>query len=146
MNGEELVTLQGHLRAQDLSHCLMGFTGLGSTRLQQDASLVWMNSVVFCQSTYGQWILSPLGCWPWIHTYFSPFAWLNYCFFAHPGHLCTWELKFRSCWGDFSLWLLTLVLSVPGGWETHYSCCSGAVGSAGCQVAKVSCWAAPFDS
>ncbi|KAM4053383.1 RNA exonuclease 1 homolog isoform 2-T2 [Anomaloglossus baeobatrachus] len=25
---------------------------------------------------------------------------------------------------------------VPGGWETHYSCCSGAVGSAGCQVAK----------
>ncbi|NWS22376.1 REXO1 exonuclease, partial [Pachyramphus minor] len=25
---------------------------------------------------------------------------------------------------------------VPGGWETHYSCCSGAVGSPGCQVAK----------
>ncbi|XP_058019349.1 RNA exonuclease 1 homolog [Ahaetulla prasina] len=25
---------------------------------------------------------------------------------------------------------------VPGGWETHYSCCSGAVGSLGCQVAK----------
>ncbi|XP_071969888.1 RNA exonuclease 1 homolog isoform X4 [Engystomops pustulosus] len=25
---------------------------------------------------------------------------------------------------------------VPGGWETNYSCCSGAVGSAGCQVAK----------
>ncbi|XP_069596746.1 RNA exonuclease 1 homolog [Ranitomeya imitator] len=27
-------------------------------------------------------------------------------------------------------------LRVPGGWETHYSCCSGAVGSSGCQVAK----------
>uniref|UniRef100_A0A8D2NH66 RNA exonuclease 1 homolog n=1 Tax=Zonotrichia albicollis TaxID=44394 RepID=A0A8D2NH66_ZONAL len=26
--------------------------------------------------------------------------------------------------------------SLPGGWETHYSCCSGAVGSPGCQVAK----------
>ncbi|XP_066492335.1 RNA exonuclease 1 homolog [Tiliqua scincoides] len=25
---------------------------------------------------------------------------------------------------------------VPGGWETHYNCCSGAVGSPGCQVAK----------
>ncbi|XP_063003242.1 RNA exonuclease 1 homolog isoform X2 [Elgaria multicarinata webbii] len=25
---------------------------------------------------------------------------------------------------------------VPGGWETHYNCCSGAVASAGCQVAK----------
>ncbi|XP_039213966.1 RNA exonuclease 1 homolog isoform X2 [Crotalus tigris] len=25
---------------------------------------------------------------------------------------------------------------VPGGWETHYSCCSGAVGSLGCQIAK----------
>ncbi|XP_069818627.1 RNA exonuclease 1 homolog isoform X2 [Dendropsophus ebraccatus] len=25
---------------------------------------------------------------------------------------------------------------VPGGWETHYNCCSGAVGSTGCQVAK----------
>ncbi|KAM3938821.1 RNA exonuclease 1 homolog isoform 2-T2 [Leptodactylus fuscus] len=25
---------------------------------------------------------------------------------------------------------------VPGGWETLYSCCSGAVGSAGCQVSK----------
>ncbi|XP_077188168.1 RNA exonuclease 1 homolog isoform X2 [Paroedura picta] len=25
---------------------------------------------------------------------------------------------------------------VPGGWETHYSCCSGVVGSPGCQVAK----------
>lgn len=25
---------------------------------------------------------------------------------------------------------------VPGGWETHYSCCSGAVGTPGCQVAK----------
>nr|XP_006129044.1 RNA exonuclease 1 homolog isoform X1 [Pelodiscus sinensis] len=25
---------------------------------------------------------------------------------------------------------------VPGGWETHYSCCSGAVGSPGCQVAR----------
>ncbi|KAG9351244.1 hypothetical protein JZ751_025136 [Albula glossodonta] len=25
---------------------------------------------------------------------------------------------------------------VPGGWETQYSCCSGAVGSPGCQVAK----------
>uniref|UniRef100_F7FLP1 RNA exonuclease 1 homolog n=1 Tax=Monodelphis domestica TaxID=13616 RepID=F7FLP1_MONDO len=25
---------------------------------------------------------------------------------------------------------------VAGGWETQYSCCSGAVGSAGCQVAK----------
>ncbi|XP_074934041.1 RNA exonuclease 1 homolog isoform X1 [Phalacrocorax aristotelis] len=25
---------------------------------------------------------------------------------------------------------------VLGGWETHYSCCSGAVGSPGCQVAK----------
>lgn len=24
----------------------------------------------------------------------------------------------------------------PGGWETHYNCCSGAVGSTGCQVAK----------
>ncbi|XP_066430594.1 RNA exonuclease 1 homolog isoform X2 [Eleutherodactylus coqui] len=24
----------------------------------------------------------------------------------------------------------------PGGWETYYSCCSGAVGSTGCQVAK----------
>ncbi|KAJ7425011.1 RNA exonuclease 1 like protein [Willisornis vidua] len=28
------------------------------------------------------------------------------------------------------------VLDLPGGWETHYSCCSGAVGSPGCQVAK----------
>ncbi|XP_073401707.1 RNA exonuclease 1 homolog isoform X2 [Dendrobates tinctorius] len=27
-------------------------------------------------------------------------------------------------------------LRVPGGWETQYSCCSGAVGSTGCQVAK----------
>ncbi|KAM8939698.1 RNA exonuclease 1 homolog isoform 2-T2 [Pelodytes ibericus] len=25
---------------------------------------------------------------------------------------------------------------VPGGWETHYHCCSGSVGSAGCQVGK----------
>ncbi|XP_067824414.1 RNA exonuclease 1 homolog [Heptranchias perlo] len=25
---------------------------------------------------------------------------------------------------------------VPGGWETQYSCCAGAVGSAGCQTAK----------
>ncbi|XP_029138804.1 RNA exonuclease 1 homolog [Protobothrops mucrosquamatus] len=25
---------------------------------------------------------------------------------------------------------------VPGGWETHYNCCSGAVGSLGCQIAK----------
>ncbi|KAJ8278556.1 hypothetical protein GJAV_G00088870 [Gymnothorax javanicus] len=25
---------------------------------------------------------------------------------------------------------------VPGGWETQYSCCSGSVGSPGCQVAK----------
>ncbi|XP_030075876.1 RNA exonuclease 1 homolog [Microcaecilia unicolor] len=25
---------------------------------------------------------------------------------------------------------------VPGGWETHYSCCSGPVGSPGCQIAK----------
>ncbi|XP_076134643.1 RNA exonuclease 1 homolog isoform X2 [Alosa pseudoharengus] len=25
---------------------------------------------------------------------------------------------------------------VSGGWETHYNCCSGAVGSLGCQVAK----------
>ncbi|XP_029469818.1 RNA exonuclease 1 homolog isoform X2 [Rhinatrema bivittatum] len=25
---------------------------------------------------------------------------------------------------------------VPGGWETHYSCCSGAVGTPGCQLAK----------
>ncbi|XP_056428342.1 RNA exonuclease 1 homolog isoform X2 [Hyla sarda] len=25
---------------------------------------------------------------------------------------------------------------VPGGWETQYNCCSGAVGSMGCQVAK----------
>ncbi|MEE6487393.1 hypothetical protein FKM82_014881 [Ascaphus truei] len=25
---------------------------------------------------------------------------------------------------------------VPGGWETHYNCCSGAVGSSGCQVGK----------
>ncbi|XP_068089963.1 RNA exonuclease 1 homolog isoform X2 [Hyperolius riggenbachi] len=25
---------------------------------------------------------------------------------------------------------------VPGGWETQYSCCSGAVGSTGCQIAK----------
>ncbi|XP_072537427.1 RNA exonuclease 1 homolog [Salminus brasiliensis] len=25
---------------------------------------------------------------------------------------------------------------VPGGWETQYSCCSGAVGSPGCQVSK----------
>ncbi|CAJ0946849.1 unnamed protein product [Ranitomeya imitator] len=30
-------------------------------------------------------------------------------------------------------------LRVPGGWETHYSCCSGAVGSSGCQVAKRGC-------
>nr|XP_054506289.1 RNA exonuclease 1 homolog isoform X2 [Agelaius phoeniceus] len=28
------------------------------------------------------------------------------------------------------------VTDLPGGWETHYSCCSGAVGSPGCQVAK----------
>lgn len=26
---------------------------------------------------------------------------------------------------------------VPGGWETLYSCCSGAVGSPGCEVCKV---------
>lgn len=38
----------------------------------------------------------------------------------------------------FTVWLLSLTMSVPGGWETHYSCCSGAVGSPGCQVAKVS--------
>ncbi|KAM4807897.1 RNA exonuclease 1 homolog [Rhinophrynus dorsalis] len=25
---------------------------------------------------------------------------------------------------------------VPGGWETHYSCCSGVVGSTGCQAGK----------
>nr|XP_033810954.1 RNA exonuclease 1 homolog isoform X2 [Geotrypetes seraphini] len=25
---------------------------------------------------------------------------------------------------------------VPGGWETHYNCCSGPVGSPGCQIAK----------
>ncbi|XP_053317741.1 RNA exonuclease 1 homolog [Spea bombifrons] len=25
---------------------------------------------------------------------------------------------------------------VPGGWETHYNCCAGVVGSTGCQVAK----------
>ncbi|XP_060702379.1 RNA exonuclease 1 homolog [Hemiscyllium ocellatum] len=25
---------------------------------------------------------------------------------------------------------------IPGGWETQYSCCAGAVGSAGCQTAK----------
>lgn len=38
-------------------------------------------------------------------------------------------------------------LSVAGGWETQYLCCSAAVGSTGCQVAKVGllgpAWSAP---
>lgn len=33
--------------------------------------------------------------------------------------------------------LITLSMSVAGGWETNYSCCASAVGSPGCQVAKV---------
>lgn len=32
---------------------------------------------------------------------------------------------------------LFLPPSVAGGWETNYSCCASAVGSSGCQVAKV---------
>lgn len=28
-------------------------------------------------------------------------------------------------------------LPVAGGWETQYTCCSAAIGSTGCQVAKV---------
>ena len=31
-------------------------------------------------------------------------------------------------------------LSVAGGWETQYTCCSAAIGSTGCQVAKVGLW------
>lgn len=31
----------------------------------------------------------------------------------------------------------TVSLAAAGGWETQYMCCSAAIGSAGCQVAKV---------
>lgn len=55
---------------------------------------------------------------------------LNHSLSLHPS--CS-QLSFTS----ISFRLLSS-LSVAGGWETIYSCCSGAVGSPGCQVAKVS--------
>ncbi|XP_073542434.1 RNA exonuclease 1 homolog isoform X2 [Phyllobates terribilis] len=51
-------------------------------------------------------------------------------YFVTPKGNCVRQEECVHHWGRLRR------LRVPGGWETHYNCCSGAVGSAGCQVAK----------
>lgn len=50
------------------------------------------------------------------------------------GHHCAWEAWDGPPGGPA---LTVPSLPVAGGWETQYTCCSAAIGSTGCQVAKV---------
>uniref|UniRef100_A0A8C9P9T4 Exonuclease domain-containing protein n=1 Tax=Spermophilus dauricus TaxID=99837 RepID=A0A8C9P9T4_SPEDA len=56
---------------------------------------------------------------------------------CHPGNtglvLSSWWWR---CWDTQAMPLTAVSPSVAGGWETQYMCCSAAVGSVGCQVAK----------
>lgn len=52
--------------------------------------------------------------------------------------LCVLIMLPNVSFGFIFSFLLSFPLSVSGGWETNYSCCASAVGSPGCQVAKVS--------
>lgn len=52
---------------------------------------------------------------------------------ASPGKLGVSNYLQEAWWQP----LTTVSLSAAGGWETQYVCCSAAIGSVGCQVAKV---------